>query len=498
MLPKSVELLLDGENPWKAEETNLFESTEFSSQLLGERNIETDSIIFTDNYSQNAGILCFRGNAQRNEPVRGEIDFLPTKVELDWIFETRTDYRNSGMGAWGGGSGWTGQALLVDWPKEIREKTKFYPSFKENKKEIIIGSLCGDIYFLDFLTGKPSRKNLTINNPIKGTISLDPRLNGLLYVGQGIKNETRFGSYVFDLKSGKEIFYRSGLDENAPRNWGAFDSNSLIDKKSGYWFHPGENGLIYKTKITNEKIEKPTVFKYKSIKKPSLGIESSMAAWKNLGFFGDNSGNVFCLNLMTMKVVWYFNNTDDTDASMVIDSENGNPYLYIANEVDKQGASGFAYIRKLNAKTGKQIWEQKRQCGNGLIQGRVNSGGVLSTILVGKNKNSELIYGLYSRPDNTLKGELVAINKKTGKLKFKIPLANFSWSSPICIYDKKGNGTLFFTDVYGGIYLADGLTGKILFKTKLDATWESSPIAYNNRIVIGSRGNKIYSFLLNK
>jgi outer membrane protein assembly factor BamB len=499
MLPTSVEKILDGENPWTSEKTSELKSESFKSQLLGTTNTKQDSIIFTDHYSEEAGILCFRGNAQRNAPTRGEIDFSPTKVVVDWIFETKTDYRNTGMGAWGGGSGWTGQALLVSWPEKIRQKMTFEPDFaaKKTGKEIIIGSLCGEIYFIDFETGKASRQALSINNPIKGTVSLDPRLNGLLYVGQGIKNETRFGSYVFDLVSGKEIFYRSGLEADASRNWGAFDSNSLIDPKSGYWFHPGENGLIYKTKIDkNKTIHEPVKFKYQSTKNPQQGMEASMAAWKNLGFFGDNGGNVFCVNLQTMKPVWHFDNFDDTDASMVIDVENEQPFLYIANEVDKQGATGFAYVRKLNARTGKEIWSQKRQCGNGLVDGRINSGGVLSTTLIGQKNCSELVYSVFSRTNNSLKGELVAFNKKTGIEAFTLPLDHFSWSSPIIVYNKKGQGFLFFTDVYGGVYLANAKTGKLIFKDKLNALWESSPIADGNRIVIGSRGNKIYSFLL--
>ena len=150
----------------------------------------------------------------------------------------------------------------------------------------------------------------------------------------------------------------------------------------------------------------------------------------------------------------------------------------------------------MNARTGKEIWSQKRQCGNGLVDGRINSGGVLSTTLIGQKNCSELVYSVFSRTNNSLKGELVAFNKKTGIEAFTLPLDHFSWSSPIIVYNKKGQGFLFFTDVYGGVYLANAKTGKLIFKDKLNALWESSPIADGNRIVIGSRGNKIYSFLL--
>jgi hypothetical protein len=55
---------------------------------------------------------------------------------------------------------------------------------------------------------------------------------------------------------------------------------------------------------------------------------------------------------------------------------------------------------------------------------------------------------------------------------------------------------VFFTDVYGTIYLIDGLSGKIIVKQKMDAIWESSPVAWGNKIILGSRGNKIFGFEL--
>ena len=64
-------------------------------------------------------------------------------------------------------------------------------------------------------------------------------------------------------------------------------------------------------------------------------------------------------------------------------------------------------------------------------------------------------------------------------------------------YDKEGNCYVFFTDVYGTIYLVDGLSGKIIVKRKTDCVWESSPVAWGNRIVVGSRGKKIVSFVIN-
>jgi hypothetical protein len=181
---------------------------------------------------------------------------------------------------------------------------------------------------------------------------------------------------------------------------------------------------------------------------------------------------------------------------MVIDVENKQPFLYIANEVDKQGAEGMAYIRKINALTGKEVWSHAKTCYGSKLGGKTNSGGVLATILTGKKRASKLVYGIYSRTDEKNRGEFVAINKETGKVQFSILMDNYSWASPIDLYDKKGNCYVFFTDVYGTIYLIDGVSGKLIIKQKMDAIWESSPVAWGNKIILGSRGNKIFGFEL--
>ncbi|MBI3240367.1 MAG: hypothetical protein HYZ43_16230, partial [Flavobacteriia bacterium] len=82
----------------------------------------TVPIYFNEHYSEENGIFCFRGNAQRNRPTRGTISGKPTTIELDWVFETAYDSRMTDFGVWGGGSGWTGQPLIVRWPEEQRKQ----------------------------------------------------------------------------------------------------------------------------------------------------------------------------------------------------------------------------------------------------------------------------------------------------------------------------------------------------------------------------------------
>jgi outer membrane protein assembly factor BamB len=467
---------------------------------------DSNSAAFTfENFSSSntakdsLSIFYFRGSPQRNKPSRGIIPKGPKAVNLDWEFKTGYDTTRTKYGLWGGGAGWTGQPLVIHWTKEQKkllriEDKEFIED--DNALEIIIGSLSGDIYFLNSQTGKPTRPHLSIGNPIKGTVSVDPRKNGLLYVGQGIQHTERFGAYVFDMFKGTEVHHINGVDQQSRRRWGAFDSNPLIDEKSGTVFWPAENGLIYKFSVENNKsVGRLAKMRYQHPQLSRAGMESSMAVIDQFGFIADNSGTVMCIDLKTMAPIWNVSNQDDSDATIAVDTEtNGKHYLYTGSEVDLIGPIGTSYFRKLNATNGEEIWKVSRECRSTPILEKTNSGGILSSPVIGKMKGSNLVYCLFSRVDDQNRGEFVAIDKSTGKEAFSLILNHYSWSSPADVYDEEGNIYIFLTDVFGTIYLLDGITGKVLVKEKTKFLYESSPVVVNDHIFIASRGNTILSF----
>lgn len=399
----------------------------------------------------------------------------------------------------GGGSGWTGQPCAIQWSKQEKINLGITDkSFLEDKDafEIIIGSLCGDIYFLDAKDGKPTREALTINNPIKGSVSVDPRKNGLLYVGQGIPHTDRFGAYVFDMISRKEVFHISGNDRDSKRYWGAFDSNPIIDYKTGQAIWPAENGLIYKFSIDNDlNFSQPTKMLYNHTELFRRGIESSMAAIGGYGFFLDNSGSIICINLNTFEPIWNVSNFDDSDATAMVDYERAKGYfLYTGNEVDKLAPFHDSYFRKIDARNGDEIWKISRTCYGTPLRGQTNSGGILASPVLGKNKGNDLVYCIFSRVDEKHRGEIVAVNKHSGKEMFSVYLDNYTWASPVDFYDENGNIYIFFTDVSGTVYVIDGITGNIIFKEKTKYTFEASPIIIQDKIFLAARGRYILSF----
>ncbi len=423
--------------------------------------------------------LTFRGGQRRDYPFPGQLDSAATRLEKVWEFETYYDTTASALGTWGGGSGWTGQPLLVHWPD----------SAASVKDEIIVGSLCSRVYFIDFHTGKASRPSLDARNVLKGTPSLDPSLNGNLYIGHGVrKGAAECGLALADLNAHRieSVF---GHDKKAYRGWDGNDSSPIV--AGGFLFRPSENGTIYKYLIGRGFLKLHSCLRYKD-GSSGPGIESSMAVCRNYGYVGDNRGNIICLNLDNLAPVWVYQNHDDTDASIVIDEVDGIPWIYSGTEVDKQGSSGFSYLVKLNGLTGEPVWEYKHPCSKlHLTTGKIMEGGMYTTPLLGRGDCDSLLFTCFETHRPALKGDFVALNRRTGKVVYTIPLPRYAWSSPVPFYDGK---KLYIVqpDCKGTIHLIDALEGKILDSLPVGDNFESSAVVSGNTFVIGSRGKTIF------
>jgi hypothetical protein len=457
-----------------------------------------DKLYFELDEENPEGIFTFRGGNQRNSPVRGNIKSRPKSIRQNWIFKTAVDSMSGSFGYWGGGAGWTGQPLVVNWKKkELQELNGLKPEFlnRTELKEIIQISLSGNIYFLDFETGIETRPPITIRNPIKGTPSIDPKNKDLLYVGHGIPHRGEMAWRTFHLKK-QTLLHEEFLPSRfAYRKWGACDASPLIDTTSSTMIWPTESGVIYRHDFSKNVFDAIEQFRYKLSASSYQGIESSPSAYKQLGYFTDNGGNVFCADLRSMKPRWHFFNIDDSDASPVISIENEIPFVLIGNEVDKQGAEGFGYLRKLNGLTGKEMWKFEKRCYSSIGE-KTNNGGMLSTPLLGREQASNIVYTIFSRTDEHGAGMLVAVDKINGNQLFEVPLSRYSWVSPIALYDENGYPTLYVPTVNGLVLLIDGISGEIIFSQDMGCIFESSPIAWNNRIIQPARGNKILSFIV--
>ncbi len=450
--------------------------------------------LISNDYDTEKGVLTFRGGFRRDMPVSGRIQGVPERVEVDWVFATDYDDTRTRYGVWGGGMGWTGQPLLVQWPDSLRQK--FFDTGVDvdpgsQGPELIIASLSGTVFFLDFKSGKKTRPPIATRNPFKGTPSLDPRLNGMLYAGHGVPHTDAFGIHMIDLHKHASVFFYSGhTDRDAYRRWGAFDSSPLLVGDYLYW--PGENGLLYKFFVDHGEIRLVSKMRYRIHGRYAPGIESSLAVYRNYGYFGDNHGNILCINLLTMEPVWHYNNYDDTDATIVIEVEDGIPYLYTGTQVDRQGRVGYSRVTKLNGLDGTEVWTSPIKAYRVNYFGRVFDGGMYATPLLGRGNASDIVVSNVAHTDAAGGGELIAFYRDSGDIAYRTPLRSYSWSSPVALYNERDEMFIFTADRRGTVYLIDGRSGEILLQKNIGLNFEASPLVWGSSVVIGSRGREIY------
>lgn len=497
--------------------------------------LRANAIAFGDplDYQSVPGILTFRGNNFRNCASWGTVAANPTALEQVWEYNSIGTLSSSSWAFSWMGTGWTGQPLAIQWDFDLQQKMNMYPDkkVKQGLTEIIIAAMDGKVYFFDLEDGKPTRDPINIGATIKGTPALDPRGYPILYVGQGDSNgvdgttaEGKIGYRIYSLIDSSEMYFQDGMDSRAYRTtWGACDSSPIINAASDTLIYPNENGMIYTVKL-NTAFDKAAgtvsinpesvVFRYliDGITGSEIGIEGSMSIYDHYGYCSDNSGNLLCIDLNTLQIVWVRQLDDDSDVTPVIEEEDGRAYLYMGTEVDWQKKDvldyqGASYTYKIDAMTGEEIWQTSYSCftHNGEDKGDDVNGGMLGTPIVGKKSISDLVIFSYCMTKGIYSGNhLVAYNKDTGDKVWDYSMNQYSWSSPVDVYDADGNAYIVICDSVGQIHLVNGLTGvRITYlqliknkglegENKNAQNIESSPIVINGMIVIGTRGNSIY------
>jgi len=473
-----------------------------------------DTINFPDgsDYTKLEGIITFRGNNYRNTASYGTADIVEKKFDTDyWEFHTGSVAKSEGSGAWTG-NGWTGQPLIVKWPDDTKQVMNLYDDKKDKSGlvEVIYASLDGKVHFLDLDDGSKTRDDVNIGYAFKGAGSLDPRGYPILYVGAGddkANNEGHARAFIYSLIDGSKLFEYGEKDPFALRIWHAYDSAPLLDADNDTLYEPGENGILYSYKLNTDydpKSGKISINPSREIKMHYstnrsseqsywLGMEDSAVIWKHYMYEADNGGNLMCIDLNTMKLVWAQDVLDDTNGSPVFeeDPETGKCYIYISTSLhwtaDEKKQGGIP-IFKIDATTGEIVWRSADYPCN-TVEGV--SGGVQATCVVGQNNISDLVIFPVARTPDVGDGKLVALDKTTGKEVWSLTMKHYAWSSPVAVYDENGDAYIVQCDSAGNMFLIDGREGKVLDTINLGANIEASPAVYGNTVVVGTRGQKI-------
>ena len=456
-------------------------------------------------YTKVDGIISFRGNNFRDNPVFGTADFTQNKLKSTWTYQTG---KLTSQGKTWTGSGWTGQPLVVKWPKATKQVMNMYSWAKEDDSlvEVIYACLDGHIYFLDMKTGKQTRDTLNIGYTFKGAGALDPRGYPIMYVGSGY-NSSKGKSRVFviSLIDGSVLYTFGDSDPFSLRgSLSFFDSSALVDAETDTLIYPGENGILYLIHLGTSydeaqgtlSIHPDRIVKwhYKGIRSSTskywMGMEDSAVVYKGYLYIQDNGGHFMCLNLNTLQLVWVQDCLDDSNGSPVMSIEDGKVYLYASTSFHlgwRSSSTAPIPIWKIDAETGKIIWKTEYDCRSVSDL----SGGVQSTIAVGKNGLSDHIYVTVSRTGGLTNGVLACLDKATGAIRWEHKAA-YAWSSPICVYNQNGDGKVIYATSAGMMYLLDGTTGEVNDELRVSGSCiEASPVVYDDRLVIGTRGCQI-------
>lgn len=445
-----------------------------------------------DLYASAPGHFTFRGGLRRDADFGGVVDGRPDTLKVAWTFTTLSDMRETDFGRWGGGTGWTGQPLYVEWPDSCvaRFRADSVVTADFSSREIMVGSLASYVYFIDFETGKPSRDPIFVDNPVKGTISLDPTLNGSLYVGMGVAAQQPMGMRALNLHRGA-VTFRHGNDPRARRGWHAYDSSPV--RLGQFLFHPSENGTLYKFLVKGPgELELHSTMRY-TVNGASAGMEASMSVYRNYGYLADNHGNLICTELNSLRPIWHASLGDDIDATPVVclEGEESRPYVYVGCEVDRSGRD-FSEFMKIDGLTGDTVWHRRIPGHRFEREEKHFDGGYYATALPGRGNCSKLIFTNVVKNTAGQNGAFVAFDRDSGELVYEIPLACYAWSSPVGFMN--GNGEMFVVaaDCAGRLYLIDGLSGEVICRRLVGNNFESSPVVVGNSLVVGSRGDKIF------
>lgn len=448
------------------------------------------------------GVFTFRGNSFRGNAAAGTPEMPLQQLSVLWQAPLGSLRTKAGTLY---GLGWTGQPAIIRWSKELREWMNLVPAKKDVTalKEVIVAAQDGKIYFFDLNDGVPTRGPIELGYPMKGSVSIDPRGQPLMGVGQGISqmpNKTGpIGYYMYELLNQKELFFLNGRKTKNQQQFstnGAFDGTALFERNSDHLVLSGENGLLYTIKLNTNfdylsenrslKIEPEISYQRTKGNQADMSVtsEASVAMYGKYIYTVDRHGFLRCVDSDSLQTVWAFDTGDNTDATPALGfDEDGSLGLYTGTTVfSRSGRAGNAVIRRLDAISGKEQWAVKVQA----KQDKTERGGVKASPVVGEGAVKDLVFFTVNLTGDGKTATLVALNKQTGEEAWRYELAAPSISSPVAVYNKAGQAFIIQADEKGLLSLLDARTGELKHSLDLQGKIEASPAVYNDVLVIGT------------
>ncbi len=469
-----------------------------------------------DNYMHYPlGVATFRGDNFRRNAAFGTADIQTGTMSVKWqspIGSLRTDDYGTLYGV-----GWTGQPAIIRWTQQVREGMSLYED-KVNVvrlTEVIFAAQDGKIYFLDLSDGSPTRDPINVGFPLKGSVSIDRMDRPLLAVGQGISKLANgktgsIGLRLFNLVNNKEIYLLNGRKHDNQTQYtsnGAFDGTALflydmhLMGNTDALVVAGENGLLYAVDLNGEfnyptldnpdaKLSidiKPAITylrtKASAEKDAQVGVESSIAMYDKYIYMADTYGVIRCVDSDTLKSVWAIDAGDNTDAALALDMDSETSVsLYTGNTCyNRLGSKNPVTIRRINALTGEEIWKYEIKC----TFDKNQMSGCKASPVIGQNAISNLVIFTVNMVDGG-GSKIIALDKQTGSVVWEHALASEAISSPVAVYNDRGEAWIVQGDEGGNLTMLYGRTGEVRSTLNLGGAIEGSPAVYNDMLVVGT------------
>jgi hypothetical protein len=431
--------------------------------------------------SEIVGQLTFRGNPTRSYYGLGPV---PTDPQILWRYPASGGM--CGQSTVGGetktwcGTGWTGQ------PSVWKDGDRTWVSF---------GAYDKNIHFLDAADGSEIIGGHDMGDIIKGSVTRDPDGYPLLYSG----SRADFEIVATDRPDGQPVsLWSMDGDAFSPRKWNNdWDSSPLVI--DDYLFQGGENGLWFVVKLNRGEgpdglvtVAPEIVFYAPSwddqllsdlsgsgSRVNDVSVENSLAISGNTVYFSNSGGLLQGWDISGLKEgrdperTFRFWTGDDTDASVVIDSEG---MLYVGQEVERGSSS------TRNAEIGQLVKIDPSKPDDPVVWSVPDDRGIWATPALGDGV-------VYAPTDG---GRLLAVDQQTGEVLWEKKLAGPTWQSPVVVDD-----VLLQGDCNGVLHAYDVSDPRVdppeLWSVQLEGCIESTPAVFEGRIFVGARGGAFYA-----
>ena len=427
-----------------------------------------------------AGLLQFRVNPTHTYYGEGP---LPTHPRLLWRFPRKPMCSESSAGEetkiWCG-TGWTGQPVVWERPDGVTE--------------VIVGAFDRAVHFINAETGRRTRPDFRTGDIIKGSVTLDPDGDPLLYFGS---RDNKLRILALDRARPLELWR---IDAGfVPGMWNNdWDSSPVV--KNDILYEGGENGYLFAFRLHRDYDEAGKVSVspelllahrgwtdelLEEIGDHNVSIENSVALFGDRLYFANSGGRVVGLDISNISagrapVVFDYWVGDDVDASIVVDQEG---MLYVAVELERflPRSEELGQLLKLDPTTPEYpvVWSLPFPPSLDDYRGGIWSTPALSGRVLYVTTNS---------------GLLAAVDRDNGQILFIEDLGPHAWSSPVVV----GENLLVATcdGEIRNYFIADPskpiLHWSVNIPTK--ACIESTPAVWKGRIIVGARDGFIYAF----